>query len=133
MRQVTRCSGTTAKRFAYTRVVTRVGEFGITLETVSEGTVVATVDGELDLATCPELEQAMAQASLEDRLVVDLEGCTFLDSSAIRVLVERARASREAGGSMAIVASGSGIRRVLEIAALESLIELHPTREAALS
>lgn len=110
----------------------RADEFAVTLETVADRTVVARVEGDLDLATSPELERTLAQADAGNRLVVDLGGCTFLDSSAIRVLAARARASAAAGGNLALVVSDPGVRRVLEIAAVDRMLELHETLDAAL-
>ena len=51
------------------------------------GATVVRVEGELDMSTCPELEHALEGADLADHVVVDLSGCTFFDSSALRVLV----------------------------------------------
>jgi anti-sigma B factor antagonist len=112
--------------------VDRADEFAVTLETVADGTVVARVEGDLDLATSPELERTLEQADVGGRLVVDLGGCTVLDSSAIRVLAARARACAAAGGSLALVVSDPGVRRGLEIAAVDRMLELHETLDAAL-
>lgn len=104
-----------------------IGGFTLALETVEKATVVS-VEGELDMATSPELERALQQVGVDTRLVVDLTRCTFLDSTAIRVLAARAAA----GGPIALVVAEPGIRRVLEIAALDRLVELHDTRDSAL-
>jgi anti-sigma B factor antagonist len=111
--------------------VDRDGDFAVAIDTTA-GAAVATVEGELDLATSPELERALAGVSDEDRLVIDLSACTFLDSTAIRVLTSRARSAEGAGGSVAVVVTDSGIRRVLEIASLDQVLELHEARESAL-
>ena len=60
--------------------------------------VTAYVDGELDLATVPELEKLLADVDLGERLVIDLSPCTFLDSSAVRVLITTIRDAGERGG-----------------------------------
>jgi len=111
----------------------RAGEFAVTVSKVSEATTVAAVAGELDLATSPELERALEGVSAAARVVIDLRECTFLDSTAIRVLVARARVSGEAGGSVAVVAPDPGVRRALEIAAIDRVLELHESLDAALS
>lgn len=90
------------------------------------------VDGDLDLATSAELEQALEGADLTGRIVVDLSGCTFLDSSALRVLVHGARAAETAGGAIALVTKDPGILRVLEIATTETMLPVHETVESAL-
>lgn len=104
----------------------------MTLEALPEGVVVARVEGELDLATCPDFQEAMGSTDPGGRLVVDLTECTFLDSSAIRVLTATARAAEAAGGSVSLVANDPGIRRVLEIAAIDTVLPVHETLDSAL-
>jgi anti-anti-sigma factor len=93
--------------------------------------VVVRVDGELDMATSSSLEQALDGTDPGGRIVIDLSGCTFLDSSALRVLVQQARAADNAGGRIALVTTDPGILRVLEIATTETLLPVHDTIESA--
>ena len=97
---------------------------------VGSATIVR-VEGDLDMATSPELEQALENANPAGRIVVDLSGCTFLDSSALRVLVHQARAAEDAGGAIALVTTDPGILRVLEIATTDTLLPVHDTVESA--
>jgi anti-anti-sigma factor len=56
-----------------------------------DGAVVIAVDGELDLLTAPELRELLARAIERDErtlTTIDFAGCTFLDSTAIGVIVE---------------------------------------------
>jgi anti-sigma B factor antagonist len=112
--------------------VARAGELEVTLETRAEGASVVHVNGELDMATTPELEEVVDGVDLGGKVVIDLTGCGFLDSSAVRVLVSTARASEEANGSLSIVASDPGILRVLEIAAVDTMLPVHETLDSAL-
>ena len=95
--------------------MTRVGEFDVNRTELPGGGSVLRVEGELDMATAPALEDALAQAGFAERLVVDLTTCTFVDSSAVRVLVSSARDSAAAGGTLALVVTDPGILRVIEI------------------
>jgi anti-sigma B factor antagonist len=110
----------------------RAGDLEVRLETMAEGASVIHVSGELDMATTPELEEVVDGADLGGAVVIDLSECGFLDSSAVRVLVGTARASEEAGGSLSIVASDPGILRVLEIAAVDTMLPVHQTLDSAL-
>jgi anti-sigma B factor antagonist len=101
-------------------------------ETLSEGGAVVHVDGELDLATAPELEKLLADVNLGERLVIDLSPCTFLDSSAVRVLITTIRDADERGGAVTLVAPDPGVARVLEIASVDTMTTVHPTLDAAL-
>lgn len=78
------------------------------------GATVVSVVGELDLHTAAELEQMLA--SLGDRrVVVDLDGVTFLDSTALGVLLKATTKRREPLG---LVLARGDVRRVFEITGL---------------
>ena len=102
------------------------------LETLPEGGAIVRVEGELDLATAPELENLLAGVNLGERLVIDLSPCTFLDSSAVRVLIMTIKDADERGGAVALVAPDPGVARVHEIASVDKMTTVHPTLDAAL-
>jgi anti-sigma B factor antagonist len=112
--------------------VARAGELEVTAHALPQGGTVVTVDGELDMATTPEFEEVVDTVGQGSRLVIDLSRCTFLDSSAVRVLVSAARSAEERHGTVAIVAHDPGILRVLEIAAVDTMLPVHETLEAAI-
>lgn len=112
--------------------VAREGGVALELETLSEGVAVVRVDGELDLATAPELEKMLEGVDLGERLVIDLSPCTFLDSSAVRVLITTITDADKRGGAVALVAPDPGVARVLEIASVDRLTTVHETLDAAL-
>ena len=97
-----------------------------------DGGAVLRVEGDLDMATAPTLEDELADAGFAKRLVLDLSQCTFLDSSAVRVLVSSGRDSEAAGGSLALVVTDPGILRVLEISGIDTMIPVHDNLDAAL-
>ena len=110
----------------------RPGDFEVKVEASSDGNAaVVRVDGDLDMATCPEFEEALEGADAGKRTVIDLSGCTFLDSSAVRVLIATARAAESAGGDVLLVTIDPGILRVLEIASLDTMLQVHETVESA--
>jgi len=110
--------------------VTEAAEFGVTVEVGRDARVVR-VRGELDLATTPTFEDAVG-APEADRLVLDLEECTFIDSSAIRAILGAARAQLEAGGSTALVAVEPATLRVLEIAGVGQALAVFSSVDEAL-
>jgi anti-anti-sigma factor len=112
--------------------VARAGDVEVTREALPEGAVVVRVEGELDMATSGDFEEAIGDGDPVDRLVIDLTDCTFLDSSAVRVLVETARAMEASGGKVSLVVQDPGILRVLEIAAVDTMLPVHDTLDAAL-
>jgi stage II sporulation protein AA (anti-sigma F factor antagonist) len=113
--------------------VARAGDVEVTVETLPDGGVVVVhVEGDLDMATSPDLEGALEAADPGTRIVVDLTECTFLDSSAVRVLVSAVRTAETTNGNVALVARDPGILRVLEIAAVDTMLPVHDTLESAL-
>jgi len=112
-------------------VVAMPGEFDVRSESVPGGATIVRVAGEVDLATTPRLEEALAGVDSEV-VVMDLSHCSFLDSAGIRTLVGAARRLSDAGRSLRIVSVDPGIIRLLEITAVDTLIAVHPSVEAAL-
>jgi len=111
--------------------VARPGELEVNIESASGRATVVRVDGDLDMATCPKLAEALERADVGKRTIIDLSGCTFLDSSAVRVLIAAARASESAGGDVLLVTKDPGILRILEIASVDAMLPVHETVESA--
>lgn len=103
----------------------------MTRETLPGGAVVVRVEGELDLATSDSFEDALGASDPGGRIVIDLRECTFIDSSAVRLLVEAARAAQESEGKVSLVTRDPGILRVLEIAGVDTMLPVHDSVEAA--
>jgi len=82
--------------------------------------------GELDLATAPALEDALA-ALYEVGvvgLVIDLGGVTFIDSSGLHELVVALKRQRGRGGDVVLRAPSRQTRRVLDIVGLTTLFTI---------
>jgi anti-sigma B factor antagonist len=105
-------------------------DFDVRSETTPRGGVLR-VAGDLDLASAPRVEEAISELDA-DPVVIDLSECTFLDSAGMRVLLAGARELADAGRRLRVATSDPRILRVLEIAAVDTLIEVHPTVEDAL-
>jgi anti-anti-sigma factor len=113
--------------------VATADHFDVRSELLPGGAAVAHVLGELDLATASKLEDALAElAPSADPVVVDLSECTFLDSAGMRVLLSAARGLAGEERSLRVVTADSRILRVLEITAVDTLIAVHPSVQAAL-
>lgn len=82
------------------------------------------VAGEIDLYTAPKLHSALTSALTEDsplRLVVDMTGVEFCDSTGMNVLLAAHRRAREFGGDLQLAAPRPAIRKVLQVTGLESV------------
>jgi anti-anti-sigma factor len=106
-------------------------EFAVTVETPREGTIVVRIIGDLDLATSPRVDDTLS-STVATHVVIDLADCTFLDSSGVRVLVEAVRDAPEGGRQVSLVATDTGIRRVLEITGVDTIVPVHSSVEEAL-
>lgn len=91
----------------------------------SDSFVVA-AGGELDLYTSERLREKLADVlELGGRhVLVDLTGVSFMDSTALGVLVRTAQAVRSSGGQMVLVADDPRVTRVIEITGLGSVFRI---------
>jgi anti-sigma B factor antagonist len=98
-------------------------EFAVSSLRSSNGSHVVAVSGELDLYTAPELERALAEAADGGarRLVVDLCGASFVDSTTIHVLLVAARRIEAESGRLIVVAPDPNVRRVFEITGFDRI------------
>jgi anti-sigma B factor antagonist len=98
------------------------------------GAVVVSLAGELDLYNAPVLRTALLAecAAAPERLVVDLSGVEFIDSTALGILIE---ARRRLGRDDAFVLAGPGLetRRALRISGLDRHFGVHDSVDAALA
>ncbi len=92
------------------------------------------VSGEVDAVTAPELRQRLHDLQLagHPHMVVDLLGVTFLDSTALGILVGASRRCRHEGGELRLVIAESKVRRVFEITGLTSVFPIHSSLDTAL-
>ncbi len=103
-----------------------------------EDVVVLAAGGEIDFSATPQLRQRIV-AHIEAgkrRLVLDLTQVTFIDSTAIGVLIGAlVRLQDAGGGSVTVVCDeyNKKVLRIFEIAGVDNLIEVHGTREEALT
>ena len=98
------------------------------------GAAVVIPTGELDLATAPVLEAALAKAFASEgppRVVLDLRELEFIDSSGLRTLLTARRQAEDAGAEFSLVAGHRGLERTLEIAGVHKVFTWTPAEEIA--
>jgi len=85
---------------------------------------VVAVSGEIDLSNAAALEgEIMRHAADAGAVVLDLSGLSFMDSAGVALLQRLARAVRERGGRLRLVAPGpSPVGRLVTLTRLEALI-----------
>ena len=97
-------------------------ELKVTTRSQGDHTVVSVL-GEIDLYTAPRLQSELMSAlgSSPARLIVDMSGVDFCDSTGINVLLAAHRHAREHGGELQLAGPGSATRKVLQVTGLESV------------
>ena len=92
---------------------------------VEERVHVVRADGELDVATAPQLRAALNAAEDADAPAIrlDLSGLTFIDSTGIAVLVEYTARSRANSDRLRIL-SGPAVDFALEVSGTRSHLPL---------
>jgi anti-anti-sigma factor len=89
--------------------------------------VVVTVEGEIDMATAPQLRDLLNQLldGGSDQIVLDCRQLAFLDSSGIGVLVA-ARNRMGGNGTLTLEAPQPHVRKVLEVTGVGQHVVILP-------
>jgi len=107
-------------------------DLGLVVRQEGEWTVLA-VSGEIDIATAPSLREKLHSLLADGKLqlIIDLDEVTFLDSTALGVLVGVLKRARTEGGELRIVCNQPRVRKVFEITRLDSAFDLCTSVEDA--
>jgi anti-sigma B factor antagonist len=108
--------------------------FAISVRRLDPQASVLSVEGDLDLASAPNLKWALADAldAGASQIVLDLARVTFIDSTALGVLVGVHR-NLASGARMAIVCSNAEVLNIFELTGLDATFEILPTFDDALA
>lgn len=89
--------------------------------------------GEIDLHVSPGISASLAQmiATKPARLIVDLSGVTYIDSSGLAVLFQSMQSVEKYGGKFAIAGIPEAVRSIFEIARLDQVFKIFPDLAAA--
>jgi anti-sigma B factor antagonist len=86
-----------------------------------------TISGEIDLYTAPRLHSELAALLAEGmpaRVVIDMSGVEFCDSTGMNVLLSCLRRARERGGELEIADPKPAVRKILQVTGLDSVFTL---------
>ena len=80
--------------------------------------------GEIDLYTAPrlagELNNVLAKNSAA-RIVVDMSGVEFCDSTGMNVLLSALKRAREQGGGLELAGPRPAVRKILQVTGLDTV------------
>lgn len=86
---------------------------------------VAYVTGEIDLATCARLRDAIApHLAPQQHVVLDLAGVQFMDSACLAVLINARTTLSDDGGSLILRNPSTAARRLLSAARMTALFDV---------
>ena len=101
-------------------------EFSVKTAEVGENAFIVTVKGEADLHTVPELDRALhgVLGRGGTATAVDLGEVTFIDSTALGVLLHHQRRFRGRGGDLVIVTADRRVLRTFEVTGLDRVFTI---------
>jgi len=85
---------------------------------------VVRLEGELDLAHAADLDRQLLRADATDarRIVFDLAGLTFVDSTGVRVLLQAQARSRAVGNRLSLLRPPVTVNRVFVLCGVENIL-----------
>ena len=86
-----------------------------------------TISGEIDLYTAPRLHSELGAVLVDGtptRVVIDMSGVEFCDSTGMNVLLSCLRRVRERGGELEIASPKPAVRKILQVTGLDSVFTL---------
>jgi anti-sigma B factor antagonist len=110
-----------------------MGNFDVSDDRLEGDVRVLRIVGELDFDAAPMFKRRIvSQIDAGNRhLVIDLSEVSFIDSTAIGVLVGAIKRAHAAGGSLAVVCDNDDVRGIFEAVGIENVIPLYLRDEDA--
>jgi anti-sigma B factor antagonist len=107
--------------------------FAATTAQLGNGTPVVSVMGELDLATVPAFERTLLDVTEAGtgEVIVDLTGCSFLDSRGLQALIAAKERLERSDRSLALVISNPIVMRIFRLTRFDERFEIRPSLSAA--
>ena len=101
----------------------------------SEGVAVIALGGEADVYTSPRIKQEIVDLlnNGSTKLVVDLTGVEYLDSTGLGVLIGGLKRARERDGDLKLICDNVRILRIFEITGLTKIFDIHRSEPEALA
>ncbi|MCA9272621.1 MAG: STAS domain-containing protein [Phycisphaerales bacterium] len=100
-----------------------------------DGTTILKPDGDIDLSRSPTLRTDIRRAfdDKPKRLVIDLSGVSYMDSSGVATLVEAMQLSRKSNAKLVLCSLTDRVHSIFEIARLDQFFTITTTLDEAVS
>jgi anti-sigma B factor antagonist len=97
------------------------------------GSLVVSFSGDVDLEHSPQARQVLLElVGRKRRVLVDMAGVDYIDSSGIASLVEAFQKAKKTGSGFALAAPSAGALRVLQLARLDRVFPIFASVEEGL-
>jgi anti-sigma B factor antagonist len=108
--------------------------FSTSVDDLPAGGVVIRVTGELELGTIDgfELQLGNVLGRGERFVAVDLDGCSFVDSSGLATVLHGSRRLRGSGGELVVVCQDSEVLKLFRLTAIDQSVPVFETLDDAL-
>jgi anti-sigma B factor antagonist len=100
-----------------------------------EKSAIVVIAGEINLSQTTRFQDELTSVLTEkpDRVILDLAGVSYMDSSGIASLVKMLSRVRATGATMHLVGASARIRSLFEITRLDNVFDIHDSREDVLN
>lgn len=112
-----------------------MGNYQVAEDLIEDQVRALRVSGEVDFDVAPQFKREIVSHidNGDRRLIVDLSAVSFIDSTAIGVLVGAIKRMRAVAGSLVVVCDNDEVRGIFEAVGLENVITLHASDSDAVA
>lgn len=93
------------------------------------------IKGDVDINTSPDMRKNFDTVAnrQEKKIIINLSGVSYIDSSGLATLVEMLKKVRKYGGKLKLSSLADKVKSLFEITKLEKLFEIYDNEEVAVS
>jgi anti-sigma B factor antagonist len=109
--------------------------FGVELLRLSNHVAVVELEGEVDINAARQFEEALSQGISDGatRVIIDFAKVSFVDSTALGVVVGGVKTTKAQGGTLGIVCCEENIRGIFETTRLDEILDVYRSRAETLA
>lgn len=103
--------------------------------TNKDNATILSLNGRIDTATAPELEQAINKAidGGSRKILLDFAGVSYISSGGLRVLLATAKKLKNPGDKFGICGLSPEVLKILKLAGFTSIFSIYPSEGEALA
>ncbi len=102
--------------------------------TIDKSTALLAITGEVDMFSSPEARKEISELVKKKikRIVIDLSGVSYMDSSGVATLIEGLQMSHKYNGTLVVAGLRQNVREVFELTKLDKIFKIYETAESAM-